>query len=216
LREFAEEGRILPKFRQSLYESSKTYAKYFERWLAQDFQAYLKSVYGMTDLELMKVEDSLRLTFWNPTPSMIRYPNGLPFMVNSVRLAYRINQEQYSRPDLVVEVSQARRGYIDPETQAKVDLGKIPPPPAEFLFLGGATFLISLESGRVRYVIGKSVTSERRLDALRRFLLEGIAETSLQATYFGDPLRNALQENAKPFELFALLHQDHGEGESQA
>jgi hypothetical protein len=212
LREFAEEGRILPKFRESLYESSVTYAKLFEGWLAQEFPAYLKSVYGMTEEDQKKVEDSLRLTLWNPSPSMILYPNGLPFMINSVRLAYRISQKQYSRPDLVVEVSQARRGYIDPETQTKVDLGQISPPPAEFVFRGGVTFLISLESGRVRYVIGKSVTSERRLDALRRFILEGNQAASLQATYFGDPLRNALQENAMNFELFALLHQDNPEG----
>ena len=149
----------------------------------------------------------------DPTPSIVRYPNGLPFKVNSVRLAYRISQRQYSRPDLVVEVSQARRGYIDPQTQAKVDLGQSPPTEAEFLFRGGVTFLISLESGRVRYVIGKSVTSERRLDALRRYILEGSSAASLQATYFGDPFRNALQEQAKSFELFALLHQGDPEGD---
>jgi hypothetical protein len=206
-----EEGRS-PDLRQRLYESSSTYANLFQDWLKTDLLAYLKSILGMKDDDLAKFEDSLRLVLWNPTPSIVRFPNGLPFKVNSVRLAYRVSQSQYSQPDLVVEVSQARRGYIDPQTQAKVDLGQIPPPPAEFLFRGGVTFLISLESGKVRYVIGKSVTSERRLEALRRYILEGGQVPSLQATYFGDPFRNGLRENAEPFELFALLHRDEMKG----
>ena len=156
--------------------------------------------------DLKKFEDTLRLVLWNPIPSIVQYPDGSPFRVNSVRLAYRVSQNQFSQPDLVVEISEARRGYIDPQVQNKVDTGQISPPKADFLFRGGVTFLISLESGKARYVIGKSVTSERRLEALRRYILEGGQVPTLQATYFGNPFLNALSENSEPFEIFALLH----------
>jgi len=192
--------------RKNLYDSSSIYAKLFTGWLRKDLPAYLRTIVGMSADNLKNFEDSIRLILWNPTPSIVLYPDGLPFKVNSVRLAYRVSQNQYSLPDLVVEVSQARRGYIDPQVQNKVDLGQISPPPADFLFRGGITFLISLESGRARYVIGKSVTSERRLEALRRYILEGGQVPSLKATYFGNPFRDALSENVEPFEIFALLH----------
>jgi hypothetical protein len=197
--------------RKQLFLSSLAHAKLFQGWLQTDLRNHLTST-GMSPEECLDFEDSLRLVLWNPSPSLVCYPSGLPFKVNSVRLAFRINQNQYSQPDLIVEVSQARRGYIDPKIQNQVESGQISPPPADFLFRGGVTFLISLESGKVRYVIGKSVTSERRLDALRRYILEGGDIPSLQATYFGNPNRKGLSEVSEPFEIFAILHRDEMKG----
>lgn len=211
LREQMHRGKAL-EYRKGLYESSNAYAAIFEGWLRDNLPAFLNASLGMSEADLLDFEDSLRLALWHPAPSLVQYPNGLPFKVNSVRLAYRVSQSQYTLPDLVVEVNQARRGYIDRAVQTRVDDEQIPPPPADFLFRGGATLLISLESGEVRYVIGKSVTSERRLEALRRYVLEGGQAFSLQATYFGDPFRQALSETSEPFELFALLHRVGSQG----
>ena len=66
LREYAEEGRLFPKFRESLYDSSIAYAKLFEGWLSHDLPIYLKTIYGASDDDLRNVEDSLRLTLWIP------------------------------------------------------------------------------------------------------------------------------------------------------
>ena len=57
----------------------------------------------------------------------------------------------------------------------------------EFTFRGGCTLLIDPESCRVRYAINKHILSASRLDAQRRYLSG--EDTTLRATYFGDPLR---------------------------
>ncbi len=125
---------------------------------------------------------------------------GLPlFEVHSVRPARRVGPDGDSRMDLVIEVTQKRRGYADPGLQADVDRGKVEPLDPDFWFRGGCTILIDLDSREVRYAIGKGITSASRLDRQRRFL-SGDADGSLAATYFGDP---RVREDAEPF---ALLH----------
>ena len=125
---------------------------------------------------------------------------GLPrFEVHSVRPARRVSLDGESRVDLVIEVTQKRRGYLDPELQTMVDEGKIDPPPEDFWFRGGATVLINLESREVRYCIGKGITSVDRLERQRRYV-GGDSDGSLAATYFGDP---RIRAEAEPF---ALLH----------
>jgi hypothetical protein len=116
-----------------------------------------------------------------------------------VRPARRIGLSGDSRTDLVIEVTQRRHGYIDPEIQAAVDGGKLEPPPHDFWFRGGSTTLIDLETREVRYCIGKGVLSAARLERQRRFV-SGDSDGSLGATYFGDP---RVRAGAEPF---AMLH----------
>lgn len=126
---------------------------------------------------------------------------GLPrFEVHSVRPARRIAPDGSSRVDLVIEVTQKRRGYLDADLQTMVDKGELsPPPPEDFWFRGGATVLLDLESREVRYCIGKGIASAERLDRQRRFV-SGDSDGSLGVTYFGDP---RTRDEAEPF---ALLH----------
>jgi hypothetical protein len=128
------------------------------------------------------------------------------FDVNSVRLAYRIDWTGRPRSDLVVEISQCRRGYLDPEEQQAVDSGQKPPPKEDFIFRGGATILIDVDSGNVRYAIHKNVASNRRLGIQRRYLTE--PESSLAYTYFGSAQSNYFRAGAVIREPFALLHGD--------
>ncbi len=121
------------------------------------------------------------------------------FEVHSVRPARRVGPDGDSRIDLVVEITQKRRGYLDPGVQEKIDKGKRPPDEPDFWFRGGCTFLIDLDSGEVRYSIGKGIASDSRLERQRSFLA-GDSDGSLAATYFGDP---RMREDAEPF---ALLH----------
>ena len=132
--------------------------------------------------------------------SIKRGKNGLPiFEVHAVRPARRVSPDGESRVDLVIEITQKRYGYLDPELQARVDKGKIDPPPEHFWFRGGSTVLINLESREVRYCIGKGITSAARLERQRRYVA-GDSDGSLAATYFGDPRVRAEEEP------FALLH----------
>jgi hypothetical protein len=100
----------------------------------------------------------------------------------------------------VIEITQRRHGYLSAPIQAAVDRGDLkPPPPHDFWFRGGCMVLVDLDRGEVRYCIGKGVANEDRLETQRRFL-NGTPDSSLYATYFGDPRRRAEPEP------FAVLH----------
>jgi len=146
---------------------------------------------------------SLGLALEKDAPlSIERDKNGFPKVeIHSVRPARRVGPDGDSRVDLVIEITQKRRGYIDTDLQAMVDAGKIEPPPEDFWFRGGATVLVNLESEppEVRYCIGKGITSVDRLERQRRYV-SGDSDGSLGVTYFGDP---RVREEAEPF---ALLH----------
>jgi hypothetical protein len=55
------------------------------------------------------------------------------------------------------------------------------PPGYDFLFRGGATLIIDLRDGKLRYVIRKRIDDNLRLMAHRRFLAAG--SDSLTLTY---------------------------------
>jgi len=153
-------------------------------------------------------EKSLRLVL-NSRPdlkSMI-LADGQPFFeVNSVRLAYRTGESGQTIADLVVEINQQRNGYLDQTHQKRVDQGQLKARNPDFIFRGGATMLIDLETARVRYVIYKKVDSNNRMEAQRRFLTEDNPDRSLRATYFGDARINYYREGRNNIEPFALLH----------
>ena len=131
--------------------------------------------------------------------------------VHSVRPATRIGPNGQARTDLVISITQRRFCYFKPEHQASRDKSRRAPERSDFIFRGGATVLVDLESGRVRYVIRKRILDEHRLAAQRRFLT-GDAGGSLAATYFGTPQRNFYAGSGQPREPFALLHRSHGDG----
>ncbi|HEY3568757.1 MAG TPA: hypothetical protein VGP73_12550 [Thermoanaerobaculia bacterium] len=132
--------------------------------------------------------------------SIPRDKNGVPvFEVHSVRPARRLGPDGQTLTDLVIEITQKRRGYLMPDKQAKVDKGQIPPGEPDFWLRGGCTVLVDLDRGAVRYCIGKGMASDIRLAAQRKFTLASIAP---QAVYFGDPRR---REQTEPF---AMLHRE--------
>ncbi len=122
------------------------------------------------------------------------------YEVHSVRPARRVGPDGQVLADMVVEITQWRRGYFDPDIQRQVDDGSLSPaPPADFPFRGGCTLLIDLDRGQVRYCITKNISSQERLERQRAYLADqGV--TSLRAAYFGSLLR---QEAKEPF---ALIH----------
>ena len=127
--------------------------------------------------------------------------DGQPtYEVHSVRPARRVGPDGQMLADMVVEITQWRRGYFDANVQQQVDSGTLSPaPPADFPFRGGCTLLIDLDKGVVRYCIAKNIGSQERLERQRAYL-GGQGDTSLRATYFG----NLLRQEAK--EPFALIH----------
>jgi hypothetical protein len=155
----------------------------------------------------VKVEQELGLALDPGTaPGTIRRKeNGrCVFEVHSVRVARRILPDGSPRADLVIEVTQRRRGYLDPRVQARADK-ELPwdaQPPPDFWFRGGCTLIVDAADGEVRYAVRKRVQSNARLDAQRKFLAGSVSE-GLAATYFGHG--NALASR----EPFAFLHSGH-------
>lgn len=119
--------------------------------------------------------------------------------VHSVRPARRVGPDGDSQVDIVVEITQRRRGYLDRDDQRRADEDPNFFEPADFTFRGGCTLLIDVEDGKIALCISKNILSDRRLERQRRYY-EASASPSLRATYFGDPRPGGDREP------FAMLH----------
>lgn len=120
------------------------------------------------------------------------------FEVHAVYPARRVGPDGQLIMNLVVEVTQTRKGFIDPDRQARVDRGLDADAPGDFEFRGGSTLVFDLETAEPRYIIRKGVLSEYRLRH-RREHIASFGWGSLRATYFGR------DDGGEPF---ALLHRD--------
>ena len=137
-----------------------------------------------------------------------RGEDGLPaFEVHSVRPSHRIAPDGGAITDLILEVTQSRRGYLDPAVQARAEKGKGPKGEPDFWYRGGCTLLFDLQTGAARYCVKKDIGSEGRLDRQRRWLAEP-EEGALSATYYRGPKLAASREP------FALLHRSFDQREA--
>jgi hypothetical protein len=173
-----------------------------------DLSAQYIGKYQTREAIAQVLQNSLNLKLWpeDKMRSIIIDPktNRPEIEVNSVRLAYRTSASMQSLTDLVVEITQRRRGYLDAGKQAKVDAGEAPPDTPDFIFRGGATMLVDINTGRVRYVITKGIDSNRRMNIQRQYLTG--STTSLAYTYFGNQRLNYYQADGSQREPFAMLH----------
>jgi hypothetical protein len=131
--------------------------------------------------------ESFGLHLYADAPQTIRRSrrDNLPAVeLHAVRLARRVGPDGRDLPQLVIEITQSRQGFRDPEKQRRADLGETSEARADFLFRGGCTLVVDVNTGEVRYCIRKDISSARRLAAQRQFLFELIPE-SLAATYYG-------------------------------
>jgi hypothetical protein len=115
--------------------------------------------------------------------------------VHSVRTCRRSGPDGQDMRLLVIEITQRRRGYFQDPAPASGQTQSIPTkdqaPAGDFIFRGGATLLIDLRDGSVRYVIRKRIDDETRLKTQRDYLLFG--NQGLAMTYHGirqDDLHN--------------------------
>ncbi|MGQ0537987.1 MAG: hypothetical protein ACT4R6_03495 [Gemmatimonadaceae bacterium] len=118
--------------------------------------------------------------------------DGVPvFEVHSARPARRAGPDGDAIQQVVVTITQRRRLPIDPALPESEENG--------FVFRGGCTVILDLDTLELQYAIRKRIVSENRIQRQREFL-QGNAGASLRATYFRDPLR---ERDAEPF---AFLH----------
>jgi hypothetical protein len=133
--------------------------------------------------------------------TITRDDSGLPFFeVHSVRPAARVGPDGEVCSDLIIEITQRRRGYRDPEVQKKQDRSRQKQPlKPDFYFRGGCTLLIDHETESIRYIISKSVGDESRLNKQREFKYMN-PRPSLRSIYLGEDVG---EETKEPF---AILH----------
>jgi hypothetical protein len=149
-------------------------------------------------------EDALGIRFARRSgdPMTIHGQQHSPHVeVHSVRTTRRAGPDGQDVRQLVIEVTQRRRGYFLADTQLTED--KIFRPPQttgwqkskapDFWFRAGATLIIDLRDGALRYVISKRIDDDRRLADQRAFLR---SPTDLGFTYDGGRMG----------EPFAMLH----------
>ena len=200
LKERGEQRRLTLEWqwtarREEVGRLNEEYKQMTWNWLKKNFVGN-PEVFGKLGLNL---EPSAPSTLYRS-----KY-DGLPTLeVHSVRTARRPVQDGRTMLDLVVELVQRRRGYFDPDKQAKAE--KLPADSPrwwkdfqpDFKFRGGCTLLIDSETGNVRYCILKNITSETRLARQREFATA--RPDSLRATY------SPADADARNREPFALLH----------
>lgn len=97
-----------------------------------------------------------------------RHPN---VEVHSVRTTRRSGPDGQDVRQLVIEVTQRRRGFFDPDTQRDEEAYQESPQAPDFTFRGGVTLIFDMFTRELRYAVRKRITDDRRLAAQRDFLL---------------------------------------------
>ncbi|MGE8186028.1 hypothetical protein [Pseudomonas sp. NPDC086278] len=121
-----------------------------------------------------------------------RYDGVVPKIeVHSVRTCRRAGPDGQDLRQLVIEVTQRRRGFLDrdkqrdldgldmPKSKSKAKSGPDASLASDFVFRGGATLIIDLRDGKVRYVIRKRINDADRLEHQRQFLDTGTDSLAL-------------------------------------
>ena len=132
--------------------------------------------------------------------------SGVSVEVHSVRFAQRRTARGSVVSDLVVEITQRRKGYFDPDEQARMDKKPVidPRQKSDFRYRAGCTLLIDPVGRSIRRVIRTpgTITDNDELERQRRFLVDGGLEPSNAFHPASDAWGNR--------EPFALLHQHGG------
>jgi len=144
-------------------------------------------------------------------PTVKHTTEGPAVEIHAVRPAMRRKASGMTSTDLVIEITQRRAGYFDPEKQRQMDLpemrGKHIEKP-DFWYRAGATIIIDPATRDVRRVMCTpgTIADDTELNRVRRFLL-GEGGGSGNAFDGGSARSLRDRDPAAREEPFALLHQ---------
>jgi hypothetical protein len=209
---WTEGAKALPALEWQSSESRAQIGELSDRFQAFTHQWLMEALLGdegePRDPELVKAL-GLELSSSTKKGSLFRSrSNGRPTLeIHSLRSSYRPTEDGRTIHDLVLEITQRRRGYLDERVQADAERlahdatawDQPPYKPRDFVVRGGCTLLIDGQTGAVRYAIVKPIFSESRLARQRAFAL-GMTAPSLRATYM------RAVPGAPPPEPFGALH----------
>ncbi len=150
--------------REAVWHEMKWNSKVFHRWLTKGPVREKLEMFGLT-LD-PKAPRTVYRGWDRRTPSV---------EIHSIRTAQRRGSRGEMTTDLVVEVCQRRRGYLDPDQQKTVDRGRGTLDRKErgdFRFRRGCTFIIDTSTCQIRYAIANrgTVADNVELERVRAFL----------------------------------------------
>lgn len=145
-------------------------------------------------------------------PTVYRNRKGDPTLeVHSIRPIVLKTDDFGEQNFLVVEVLQRRRGYLDPNKQAKMDRLREKQLDREehgdFIYRAGCTFFVNPETKEIRWVIrtAGTVADDGELERMRSYLT-GEQLPNLNEFAISDPGSLGLTLGESRDEPFALLH----------
>lgn len=186
-------GWDLHSNREDVFTIARENARRFHRWLTQGEGRSSIQRFGLTLDE-------------NAPPSVFRAPRSKApaIEVHAVRTARRHGPRGAQVTELVVEITQRRRGYFDPQEQKDIDSGKKRlrrNDKGDFRFRRGCTLLIDPETMTVRYIIATegTIVDDTQLEKVRAYLTSDKPVNST-AYYIRNHPRDSHEED------FAMLH----------
>jgi hypothetical protein len=198
-------NKLIPKWglytdREEIYQHCKNASRYLHRLLHEE------KAQGAVKAANLVLEADRKEAFYKER-------NKVPTLeIHSIRPTRRVGPDGQIESDLIIEITQRRRGYFDEDDQIKADSGEKFAKPADFIFRGGCTIIVDIERGLVKYCIYKRIASENRLKRMRRYL-NGDINASAFSSYYGYPHREfhkkylrMWKEGQMRFEPFAFLH----------
>jgi hypothetical protein len=145
-------------------------------------------------------------------PPTVSRSRGEPAVeIHAARPTLRRTKHGTTRTDLLVEITQSRAGYFDPQDQARMDDQSSRPSrhqAPDFRYRAGATVIIDPATFEVRRIIRTpgTIADSAELDRVRRFLL---GEFSTDGNSFDAGIAESLRarDAFDRDEPFAMLHQ---------
>jgi hypothetical protein len=138
-----------------------------------DMRRLNREFHGWLDRTARPSAGYLGLALDADAPASIARRDGAPrFEVHSFRPCRRIGPDGQQRTDLVAEIVQRRKAFLDPARQEELDAGRVSYDAAgepDFYYRGGCTLLIDPETGDIRYCVTKAIRSDTRLERARRY-----------------------------------------------
>jgi hypothetical protein len=117
--------------------------------------------------------------------------------VHSARVARRTGPDGQELRDLIIEVTQQRYAFDKANEQKKADKdANYAAKKHDFIFRGGATLVVDLTDGTLRFAVRKRIDDDARLERQRRWR-RGEEGVDIAAIYFS---------SAAQAEPFAFAH----------
>lgn len=178
--------------RRQIHDKTARIAQHLHAWI-EDKGCYNPGMKGFGE------EAGIAFKFGLPGLRRSRGGAKTPrFQVHSLRPARRVGPDGDALGQLIFSIIQSRVVPLDPQKAGADD--------PTIIFRGGATFILNLDTMRLRYAIKKDIADEARLARHRQYQSSLLTDGSLRATYFRPLLKNKTQEP------FALLHRSFDQG----